>query len=113
MDECRDVLAQAIAQEDRQYWRRTEALADVAEDCTAGVLWANRIDVNDDGTLIIMHWSQEYAIGPRDYDEDCRERLDAIAHIAQGKIGGDCLYVESHIGEHAALLALYFYYPCP
>lgn len=108
MDACRDALASALADEDRLYWGRSEARGDVAEDSTAGVTSANYAD----GTAIVVHWSQEYGIGPRDYDEDCRERLDAIASAAMARIGGDCQYVEGHIGEHAATLALWFYCPC-
>ena len=62
--------------------------------------------INDDGLIgwkPLWTWCQEYGIGPRDYDPDCRARLSRIASGVQARVGGR---VTGHVSERAACLCV-------
>ena len=60
------------------------------------------LEAIDHGGLRVT-WCQEYGIGPRDYDPDCRARLSRIASGVQARVGGR---VSAHVSERAACLCV-------
>lgn len=86
------LVEQAVHEHDKRYWEHKVEYRSVT---------LHRLAYKDMGAYVIP-WSQEMARGPRDYDEDARESLDAIADIiAQHPKVASC---ECHVGEHAATL---------
>lgn len=86
------LVERAVHEDDESVWDRKVEYRSVA---------LHRLAYKD-RDIYVIPWSQEMARGPRDYDDDARERLDAIAAlIAEHPRVASC---ECHVGEHAATL---------
>lgn len=84
-------LSDALLAEERDYWPHRGADWRPREMPPITLAWT-------DADTIALQWSQEWALGPRDYDEDARARMDDIARrcgAATVTIGGNLASLEA------------------
>lgn len=92
---CAAALDAAIIAEDSAYWGRPSK----AEPLVFG--WYL------DGARVVLHWSAERAVGPRDHDNDQRARLDDIGRRFAFAFGF-ASDVETHTGDVCGTMQLSF-----